>query len=82
MKSIMIYLLSLYQLVSLAISTVIGHRLATNVFIGKLPATRGGMGDHRVHVGQRWDRAGVMGQQTTYETLTGVHSTMYLVHPN
>ena len=52
---------------------LIGHCLATEIFIGKLPATRGGVGDHRV--GQWWEGGGVMGQQTSCKTLIGVHLT-------
>ena len=37
-----------------------------------------GVGDHRV--GQWWK--GVMGQQNSYKTLIGVHSTMHLMHLN
>ena len=36
------------------------------------------VGEHRV--ARRWK--GVMGQQNSYMTLIGVHSTMHIVHPN
>ena len=51
------------------------HRLATKVFVGKLPA-------------MVWMRVtmkclkGIMGKQNSYMILIGVHLIMHLMHPN
>jgi hypothetical protein len=58
---------------SAAVNTIVGHHLATKVFIGKLPATRGVwvITGYNRPIGQWWE--GAIGQQTCYKTLIGVH---------
>ena len=57
----------------------VGRCLATKVFNRQIAGCRMGVvGDHRVG----WWWKGVMGQQNSCKTLTGVHSTMHLMHPN